>query len=60
MFTQVRFRKVGPVVAALLMFASLSFKQSLAQTSRSEVSASITIRRGRCAGAVSRTPLQGA
>jgi len=41
MLRKVRFRKVGLVVAALL-FASLSFTQSLAQTSRSEVSASVT------------------
>src|SRR5712692_6566964 len=38
MFRKVRFRKVGPVIVAFFLFASIS----LAQTSRSEVSASVT------------------
>ena len=36
------FRKVGPVVAALFLFVSFLVSASLAQTSRSEVSASLT------------------
>jgi hypothetical protein len=36
------FRKVGPVAAALFLFVSFLVSASLAQTSRSEVSASLT------------------